>query len=64
MTWPPEHYRKLALEARDQAAASTLPQVRLQYVRSAEHFDRIILGVENVAKAKARNGAARAKAAL
>jgi hypothetical protein len=60
MTWPPEHYRKLASEAREQAAASTLPQVKLRHLCSAEHFDEIVTGLEDVAKAKARNDAARA----
>jgi hypothetical protein len=62
MSWPPEHYRRLASEAREEAAASSLPQVRLRYLRSAEHFDGIIVGLEDVARAKARNEAARAVA--
>jgi hypothetical protein len=61
MTWPTEHYRKLASEAREQAAASTLPQVKLRCLRSAEHFEEIIVGMEHVAKAKARNEAARSE---
>ena len=59
-----EHYRQLALEAREQAAASTLPQVKLQYLRSAEHFDEIVAKLESVAQAKIRNEAARAETVI
>lgn len=64
MSWPSEHYRQLALEAREQAAASTLPQVKLQYLRSAEHFDEIVAKLESVAQAKIRNEAARSDAVI
>ena len=64
MSWPSEHYRHLALKAREQAAASTLPQVKLQYLRSAEHFDEIVAKLESVAQAKMRNEAARAEAII
>jgi len=64
MSWPSEHYRQLGREAREQAAASTLPQVRLQYIRSAEHFEEIVANLESVAQAKARNEKARAKAVI
>ena len=63
MNSPTEHYRELAAEARRQAAASSLPQVRLRYLRSAEHFDELVAGLESVARAKSRNEAARAEAA-
>jgi hypothetical protein len=63
MNSPTEHYRQLAAEAREQAAASTLPQVKLRYLRSADHFDELVAKLENVAKAKSRNDAARAEAA-
>ena len=58
-----EQYRQLAAESREQAAASTLPQVRIRYARSAEHFEQLVAGLESVAQAKARNEAARAEAA-
>ena len=61
MNSPSEHYRELASKAREQAAASSLPQVKLTYIRSAEHFDELVAGLENVARAKARNEAARAE---
>ena len=64
MSSPSEHYRKLALEAREQAAASSLPQVKLLYLRSAEHFDELVAKLESVAQAKVRNEAARAEAVI
>lgn len=62
MTSPAEQYRQLASQARERAAASSLPQVKLRYLRSAEHFDELLAGLETVAQAKARNDAARAEA--
>ena len=62
MNSPTEHYRELASKARQQAAASNLPQVKLRYLHSAQHFEELVAGLENVAQAKARNEAARAKA--
>jgi hypothetical protein len=64
MSWPSEHYRQLALDAREHAATSTLPQVKIQYLRSAEHFDEIVAKLESVAEAKIRNEAARAEAVI
>ena len=63
MTSPVEHYRQLASNAREQAAASSLPQVKLRHLRSAEHFDGLVAGLEAVAAAKARNETARAELA-
>jgi hypothetical protein len=63
MISPTEQYRQLAADAREQAAASTLPQVKLRYLRSAEHFDELVAKLESVAQAKIRNDAARAEAA-
>jgi hypothetical protein len=37
--------------------------VQLRYLRSAEHFDELVARLERVAKAKARDEAARAEAA-
>ena len=62
MNSPSEQYRELAFKARQQAAASSLPQVKLRYLRSAEHFDNLVADLENIAHAKARNEAARAEA--
>ncbi len=36
-----------------------MPQVKLRYLRSAEHFDELVANLERVAQAKARNEAAR-----
>lgn len=58
-----ENYRQLAAAARAEAAASTLPQVQLRCVRSAEHFERLVAQLESVAQAKMRNEAAQAEAA-
>ena len=63
MISPTEQYRQLAEDAREQAAASALPQVKLRYLRSAEHFDELVAKLESVAQAKTRNDAARAQAA-
>lgn len=60
MDSPAEYYRRLASKAREQAAASSLPQVKIRYLRSAEHFDGPMTRLELVAQAKARNEAARA----
>ena len=62
MNPPIEQYRQLAADALEQAAASTLPQVKMRYLRSAEHFEKLVAGLENIARAKARNEAARAEA--
>jgi hypothetical protein len=61
MNSPCEQYRELASKAREQAAASSLPQVKLRYLRSAEHFDGLVAKLERVAEAKVRNEAARAE---
>ena len=63
MNSPAEQYRQIASKAREQAASSSLPQVKQRYLRSAEHFDELLAGLESVAQAKARNEAARAEAA-
>ncbi len=63
MNSPSEQYRELASKAREQAAASSLPQVKLRYLRSAEHFDGLVTKLERVAEAKLRNEAARAEVA-
>jgi hypothetical protein len=63
MNSPIDHYRQLAAEALGQAQASSLPQVKMRYLRSAEHFENLVAGLERFAEAKARNEAARAEAA-
>jgi hypothetical protein len=60
MTSPAEQYRLLASKAREQAAVSNLPQVKLRYLRSAEHFDELVAKLEEIAQAKVRNEAAKA----
>lgn len=62
MNSPSEQYRQLASNAREQAAASSLPQVKLRYLRSAEHFDELVARLETIARAKVRNEAARSEA--
>lgn len=57
---PIEHYRQLAAQAHEEAAASALPQVKLRWLRSAEHFEKLVAGLESGARAKMRNEAARA----
>lgn len=64
MDSPSKQYRQLASKAREQAAASSLPQVKLRYLCSAQHFDELVARLESVAQAKARNEAARAEAML
>jgi hypothetical protein len=59
-----ESYRRLAAEARAEAALSALPHVKARHLRSAEHFDVLADNLETVAKCKVRNEAARAEAAL
>jgi hypothetical protein len=59
MNTPLEQYRQSAAEARQQAAATTLPQVKQRCIRSAEHFDQLAAKLENIAQAKVRNEAAR-----
>ncbi len=64
MNSPSEQYRQLAAKSREEAAASRLPQVKLQHLRSAQHFEGLVARLEDIAQAKARNEAARAEAVL
>jgi hypothetical protein len=50
-----EQYRKMASKARSEADAASLPNVRQLHTRSAQRFDEIVAGLENVAHAKVRN---------
>lgn len=62
MISPIENYRQLAAQAHEQAAAATLPQVKLRCFRSAEHFEGLVAKLDDVAQAKSRNEAARTQA--
>jgi hypothetical protein len=59
-----QHYRRLAAEARAEAASCDLPQVKARHIRSASHFDALAESLENVAKCKIRNEEARAEVGL
>ncbi|MEP7317068.1 MAG: hypothetical protein ABI667_10265 [Sphingomicrobium sp.] len=61
MNTPIEQYRELAAKAHEEAAASELPQVKARCLRSAEHFENLVMRLESVASAKMRNEAARAE---
>lgn len=50
--------RQLAADARASAESSSLPQVKVRYLRSAEQFEDLVAKLEGVARAKARNEAA------
>ena len=50
-----EQYRRMADKARGEAAAATLPNVRQLHLRSADRLDEIVIGLEKVLLAKARN---------
>lgn len=50
-----EQYRRMAEKARSEAAAATLTNVRNLHLRSADRFDEIVTGLEQVSLAKVRN---------
>ncbi len=50
-----DQYRKMADQARSDAAAASLPNVREVHLRSAERLDAIISRLDSVAQAKVRN---------
>ena len=54
-----DQHRQMATEARSDAASAKLPNVQKRHLRSAERFDHIAQEIESVAKAKARNDAAK-----
>jgi hypothetical protein len=62
MQSPIDHYRQLAAQAHQEAATAALPQVKMRCLRSAEHFEKLVAGLESVARAKMRNEAAKAEA--
>ena len=53
-----DQYRKMAAQARSDADAAKLANVRQLHRQGAERFDQIAQQIENGAKAKARNEAA------
>ena len=59
MSTLPDQYRQMAAQARSDAEAAELPNVQQRHLRSAERLDHIAQEIENVAKAKARNDAAK-----
>lgn len=59
MLSPAGQYRELAAVARTKAAESALPQVRLRHLRSAQHFESLATALEEVARCKVRNEAAK-----
>ena len=54
-----DQYRLMAAQARSDANVAQLPNVQRLHLQSAERFDQIAQGIESVAKAKARNEAAK-----
>ena len=54
-----DQYRQMAAKARSEADAAKLPNVQQLHPRSAERLNQIAQGLENVAKAKVRNEAAK-----
>ena len=54
-----DQYRQMAAKARSEADAAKLPNVQQLHLRSAERLNQIAQRLENVAKAKARNEAAK-----
>ena len=57
-----EEYRQLASDAPASAEASNFPQVKAKHLRSAERFEDLVAKLEGIARAKARNEVALAKA--
>ena len=54
-----DQYRQMAAQARSDAEAAELPNVQQAHRRSAERLDQMAREIENVARAKARNDAAK-----
>lgn len=54
-----EQYRRMAANARADALAATLPNVRELHFRSANRFDEIVRGMEKVSLAKSANDEAK-----
>lgn len=52
-------YRQMAVQARTDADAARLPNVQQVHLQSAERLHQMVLEIENVARAKARNDAAK-----
>lgn len=54
-----DQYREMAVKARADAAATTLPNVQQLHLASAARLDQMARQVESVAEAKSRNEAAK-----
>jgi hypothetical protein len=54
-----DQYRNMADKARSDANAATLTNVRDVHLRSAERLDELASQIQSVARAKARNQAAK-----
>ena len=54
-----EQYRRMAANARADALAATLPNVRELHLRSAHRLDEIVRGMEKVSRAKSANDEAK-----
>ena len=54
-----DQYRQMAAQARLDADLAQLSNVQRLHLQSAERFDQIAHGIESIAKAKARNDAAK-----
>ena len=54
-----EQYREMAKRARTEADLAQLSNVRQAHLRSAERLVQMAKDIENVARAKARNAAAK-----
>lgn len=59
MSTQADQYREMAAAARSQAEAAQLPNVQQVHMRSAERLDQMAQNLDNVAKAKIRNDAAK-----
>lgn len=57
-----DEYRRLAVVSREAAASANLQQVKQMHLRSAAHFEGMVAKLESIARAKARNEAARSDA--
>jgi hypothetical protein len=54
-----DEYRRTADQARSEAAATPLPNVREVHLRSAEQLDKMFVRMNNVARARSRNDEAK-----
>ena len=59
MSTQSDQYRQMAAQARTDADDAELPNVQQAHLRSAERLDQMAQEIENIARAKARNDAAK-----